>query len=127
VADKKGGDPVQKAVSALEERVNVLGQAVFGSENFGKVMNTAVMTSAGVKKRFNDRMAKNLHFYNMPSQDDIVLLAEQCNRIEERLVGIEAMLHRLAANELPAAKTGPARTKKPKSASKTTARKKPSK
>ena len=116
VAGKKGNDPIQSAVTVLEDRVNVLGKAVFGSENFGKVMNTAVTTSAGVKKRFNDRMAKNLHFYNMPSQDDVVLLAEQCNRIEERLVGIEAMLHQLVNERKPAPRSGPARTKKPKSA-----------
>ncbi|MEL7547192.1 MAG: hypothetical protein AAGJ84_11110 [Pseudomonadota bacterium] len=116
MADKKGSDPVQTAVTALEQRVNVLGKAVFGSENFGRVMNTAVTTSARVQKGFSNRMAKNLHFYNMPSQDDIVLLAEQCNRIEERLVGIEAMLHKLVSEKSTPVIKGPARTKKPKSA-----------
>lgn len=116
MADKKNSDPIQTAVTALEQQVNVLGKAVFGSENFGKVMNTAVTTGAGVKKRFNDRMAKNLHFYNMPSQDDVILLAEQCNRIEERLVGIESMLHKLLGDKTAPVRSGPARTKKPKSA-----------
>ncbi|MCR9078491.1 MAG: hypothetical protein NXH78_05265 [Hyphomonadaceae bacterium] len=113
---KKGGDPVQRTIVSLEERVNVLGKAVFGSENFGKVMNTAVTTQARVQKRFSDRMAKNLHFYNMPSQEDVVQLAEQCGRIEERMVAIESMLHQLLSQKSGGAQKGPARTKKPKSA-----------
>ena len=116
MAQKKGGDPVQKAVATLEERVNELGKAVFGSDNFGKVMNTAVTTQARVQKRFSDRMGKNLHFYNMPTQEDIVQLAEQCGRIEERMIAIESMLHELLGKKTSGARKGPARTKKPKSA-----------
>ncbi len=116
MANKKSDDPIGSTVAALEERVNELGKAVFGSENFGKVMNTAVTTRAAVQKGFSSRMAKNLHFYNMPSQDDIVRLAEQCSRIEERLVSVEAMLHKLVADKSTPARKGPARTKKPKSA-----------
>lgn len=116
MAQKKAGDPVQKAVATLEERVNELGKAVFGSDNFGKVMNSAVTTQARVQKRFTDRMGKNLHFYNMPTQEDIVLLAEQCGRIEERMVAIESMLHEVLGKKTTASRKGPARTKKPKSA-----------
>lgn len=116
MSEKKGGDSVQKTVATLEARVNELGKAVFGSENFGKVMNSAVTTQARVQKRFSQRMAKNLHFYNMPSQDDIVQLAEQCGRIEERMVAIESMLHQLLDQKSGTARKGPARTKKPKSA-----------
>lgn len=117
MSSKKKDDPIGSTVAVLEERVNVLGKAVFGSENFGKVMNTAVTTQAAVRKGFSNRMAKNLHFYNMPSQDDVVRLAEQCSRIEERLVSIEAMLHKLAADKTKPARKGPARTKQPKSVS----------
>lgn len=115
VSGKKKEDPVQKAITQLEERVNVLGRAVFGSESFGKVMNTAVSTQAALKKGFSDRMAKNLHFYNMPSQDDIVTLAEQCARIEERMISVESMLRQLLAEKAGPARTGPARTRRPKS------------
>ncbi|MEO1304219.1 MAG: hypothetical protein AAFV37_04530 [Pseudomonadota bacterium] len=115
MSSKKNADPIGATVAALEERVNVLGKAVFGSENFGKVMNTAVTTRAAVQKGFSNRMAKNLHFYNMPSQDDIVRLAEQCSRIEERLVSVETMLHKLVDDKSTPIRKGPARTKKPKS------------
>ncbi|MEL7108267.1 MAG: hypothetical protein AAGJ68_00860 [Pseudomonadota bacterium] len=115
---KKSSDPVQNAIASLEDRVNVIGRAVFGSENFGKIMNTAVSTQGRMQKGFSDRMARNLHFYNMPSQDDVVALAEQCARIEERMVAIENMLLVLVEDKMPAARTGPARTRKPKSKSK---------
>lgn len=121
MAQNKGGDPVQKAVASLEQRVNELGKAVFGSENFGKVMNTAVTTQARVQKRFADRMGKNLHFYNMPTQEDIVMLAEQCGRIEERMVAIEAMLLEVLGTKAAKTRKGPARTKKPKSATRSKA------
>lgn len=121
MAGKPKEDPIGSTVAALEERVNELGKAVFGSENFGKVMNTAVTTRAAVRKGFSNRMAKNLNFYNMPSQDDIVRLAEQCSRIEERLVSVEAMLHKLVDDKTKPARKGPARTKKPKSATRKTA------
>lgn len=81
-------------------------------------MNTAVSTQGRLQKGFSDRMAKNLNFYNMPSQDDVVALGEQCARIEERIVAIENMLLMLVQDKMPAVRTGPARTKKPKSKTK---------
>lgn len=116
MAGKKSKDPIQKAVEGLEERINVLGRAVLGTEEFGKLMNGAVRARLEVRKTFSDQMAKNLHFYNMPSQEDVILLAEQCGRIEERLVTVESLLHKLVDANAPARVTGPARTRKPKSA-----------
>ena len=116
VADKKSKDKQATSIKALEERVNEIARAVLGNENFGKVMNSAVTTRTRVQRGFSDRMAKQLHFYNMPSQDDIVQLAEQCGRIEERMVAIESMLHQLLNQKSGTVRKGPARTKKPKSA-----------
>lgn len=115
MSKKKAGDSVQNAVATLEERVNELGRAVFGSENYGKVVNTAMTTQANIQKRISDGMAKNLHFYNMPTREDIVSLAAQCGQIEERLVSIESMLHQLSTGKASSARKGPPRTKKPKS------------
>lgn len=119
---KKTSDPVQNAIANLEERVNVLGRTVFGSDNFGKIMNTAVSTQGRLQKGFSNRMAKNLNFYNMPSQDDVVALGEQCARIEERIVAIENMLLLLVEEKMPKVRTGPARTKVPKSKAKAKAK-----
>ena len=104
-------------LAGLEERINVIGRAVLGSENFGKLMHTAVSTRTSFEQAFSKQMEKNLHFYNMPSQADLVELGAQCNRIEERVVRIEMMLSRIVDRLEPeAAPKTPAvpRTRQPR-------------
>ena len=113
VADKKAKDKQATSIKALEECVNEIARAVLGNENFGKVMNSAVTTRTRVQRGFSDRMAKQLHFYNMPSQDDVVRLSEQCARIEERVVRIEAAILQLTG-QTAAQASGPPRTRRPK-------------
>ena len=113
VADKKSKDKQATSIKALEERVNEIARAVLSNENFGKVMNSAVTTRTRVQRGFSDRMAKQLHFYNMPSQDDVVRLSEQCARIEERVVRIEAAILQLTG-QTGAQSSGPPRTRRPK-------------
>ncbi|MEM9572561.1 MAG: hypothetical protein AAF996_13935 [Pseudomonadota bacterium] len=112
MADKKPKDNQTTSIKALEERINTIGRAVLGNENFGKVMNSAVTTSSRVQRGFSDQMARQLHFYNMPSQDDVVRLSEQCARIEERVVRIETAIMQLTNQS--AAQAGPPRTRRPK-------------
>ena len=112
---KKSSDPIENAIASLEERVNVLGRAVLGSESVGKVMSTAVSTRGRLQKGFSDRMAKNLNFYNMPSQEDVMAIAEQVSRLEQRMIAMEDMLRILVEDKVPPVRKGPARTKKPKS------------
>ena len=112
MADKKPKDKQATSIKALEERINTIGRAVLGNENFGKVMNSAVTTSSRVQRGFSDQMARQLHFYNMPSQDDVVRLSEQCARIEERVVRIETAI--LQLTNQAAAQSGPPRTRRPK-------------
>ena len=112
---KKSSDPIENAIASLEERVNVLGRAVLGSESVGKVMSTAVSTRGRLQKGFSNRMAKNLNFYNMPSQEDVMAIAEQVGRLEQRMIVIEEMLRVLVEDKVPPVRKGPARTKKPKS------------
>ena len=100
----------------IEEKLNQLGRAVFGSESFGKVMNTTISTQARLKKGFSDQMGRGLHFYNLPTQDDVTTLAEQCARIEARMVNIESMLHDLVEGRGTPQSKGPSRTRQPKSA-----------
>lgn len=118
MADKKPKDNQAISIKALEERINTIGRAVLGNENFGKVMNSAVTTRTRVQRGFSDQMARQLHFYNMPSQDDVIRLSEQCARIEERVVRIETAILQLTNQS--AAQSGPPRTRRPKKA-KTTA------
>lgn len=107
-------------LSALEERVNFIGRSVFGSDNFNKLMNQALSAQTTLQRGFTDQMAKGLHLYNMPTKDDVVALAEQCDRIEERVVRIETLLGHIAESgsagaAKPASPTVP-RTRKPKAA-----------
>ena len=119
MANKKLAPP---SLDEIEDKLNTLGRAVFGSENFGKVMNTTMSTQARIKKGFSNQMGRRLNFYNIPSQDDVTTLAEQCARIEARMVNIESMLHQLLDEKQPV-RSGPARTKQPKSAAKAEAAK----
>lgn len=114
MADKKPKDKQAPSIKALEERINTIGRAVLGNENFGKVMNSAVTTHSRVQRGFSDQMARQLHFYNMPSQDDVIRLSEQCARIEERVVRIETAILQLTNQS--AAQSGPPRTRRPKTA-----------
>ena len=121
VSDKKSKDLQAASIKALEDRINTIGRAVLGDENFGKVMNSAVTTGTRVRRGFSDRMARQLHFYNMPSQDDVVQLSEQCARIEERVVRIEAAILQLVGQS-GAQASGPPRTRRPKKKTTSTAR-----
>jgi hypothetical protein len=123
VADKNSKDKQAMSIKALEDRINTIGRAVLGNENFGKVMNSAVTTTTRVQRGFSDRMAKQLHFYNMPSQDDVVRLSEQCARIEERVVRIEAAILQLIGQSATQ-KSGPPRTRRPKKKSSSAEQKK---
>jgi hypothetical protein len=123
VADKTSKDKQAMSIKALEDRINTIGRAVLGNENFGKVMNSAVTTTTRVQRGFSDRMAKQLHFYNMPSQDDVVRLSEQCARIEERVVRIEAAILQLIGQSATQ-KSGPPRTRRPKKKSSSAEQKK---
>jgi len=117
VADKKSKDLQATSIKALEERINTIGRAVLGDENFGKVMNSALTTGTRVRRGFSDGMARQLHFYNMPSQDDIVRLSEQCARIEERVVRIETAILQLVGQSGGTSvgqNSGPPRTRRPK-------------
>ena len=123
---KKTGNAL--TLATLEERINVLGQAVMGSDNYRKLMHGAVSTRSSVKRAFSDQMARNLHFYNMPSQDDLISLGEQCNRIEERLVQMESNLNRLVEHlsgkpEVKMSATPRTRKRAPASKSRTASKK----
>ena len=117
MADKKPKDNQAISIKALEERINTIGRAVLGNEGFGKVMNSAVTTRSRVQRGFSDQMARQLHFYNMPSQDDVIRLSEQCARIEERVVRIETA--NLQLTNPSTAQSGPPRTRRPKKAKST--------
>lgn len=114
MAAGKSRSRTDEAIASLEERVNTLGQMVFGSENFNKAVGTALDTGVRLQRGFSDKMAQGLNFYNLPSQDDIVALGQQCARIEEHVVRIEAALLQLVEDKSSRPVAGPPRTKQAK-------------
>ena len=118
------------SLESLQERIDVMGRTIFGDSNYGKLMHGALSAQTTMQKTFAEQMAKGLHFYNMPSQDDLSSIADQCNRMEERMVRIETMLKALLEQSgAPSmASTAPVpRTRKPKAASSTGKRAAPAK
>lgn len=62
---KRGGSKL--TLDALEERVNTLDRAVLGSDEYNKLIHTAMSAQTRARRAFSDQMAKGLSFYNMPS------------------------------------------------------------
>ncbi len=105
------------SLEALQERMDVMGRAIFGDSKYGKLMHQALSAQTTMQQTFSEQMAKGLNFYNMPSQDDLSSIADQCNHIEERLMRMEQMLQTLvnqSGGVSPPAKDRVPRTRKPK-------------
>lgn len=109
---KGGSDPIQRAIAALESRVDEIGTAVFGTDMFARGANVATAMTTQMRKGMSDHMARQLSFYNMPSREDVAAIGERLMAMDERMVRIEAMLEELMPKSGPAA-ASPPRTKKP--------------
>ncbi|WP_209254801.1 hypothetical protein [Tropicibacter sp. R16_0] len=120
-ADKSTEKSLKETLSleALQERMDVMGRAIFGDSKYGKLMHGALSAQTTMQQTFSEQMAKGLSFYNMPSQDDLSSIADQCNRIEERLMHLEQMLQTLVdksdgVSSPSTARVPRTRTRKPK-------------
>lgn len=110
-----GNDPMdamRKALGDLETRFDEMAKAVFGTDAFAKATGTATEIGAKAQKQMSDQMSRNLEFFNMPSRADVTAIGERLMTIEDRLIGIEAALERLAPEPAKPA-SGPKRTRKP--------------
>lgn len=114
MAADKGDNSIAQSIDTIEQKLNVLGRAVFGSDGFGQLSNAGLVVRHKLTKQLSDQMGKGLHLYNMPTRDDVTSLAERCAKIDERLLGIEALLLELLDQQNLAPPSGPPRTKKPK-------------
>ena len=105
--------------SQLEKRANELANQATESDQFTGMMNKAMSASLVAKKTTNDLTNRYLSAMNLPSRADIDALGERLQMIEERLIGMSAVLDRLAGPKAPAAAglptVGPSRTRKPPS------------
>ena len=105
--------------SQLEKRANELANQATESDQFTGMMNKAMSASLVAKKTTNDLTNRYLSAMNLPSRADIDALGERLQMIEERLIGMSAVLDRLAGPKATAAAglptVGPSRTRKPPS------------
>ena len=93
---------------------NQFGAELMKSGEFARTMQGA--TSAGMRAQevAKDAMSRALAAANMPSREEMVMLADRMGALEERLSRIESLLIKLAGQDLSKSeRTKPARTKKP--------------
>lgn len=98
-----------------ETAANQFGQEVLKSGEAARAMGAATTASAKGQDATREAMGKALTVFNLPSRAEVVALAEQVSRVEERLSRIESLLIKLAG-ETPAtapARDRPARTRRP--------------
>jgi hypothetical protein len=105
-------DAIRAAIATLEERIDLIGTTLMGTEEFAKTAHAASQLQLRAKKGVNDYMARQLALFNMPSREDIAAIGERLMTMEERLLRIETLLTRLAPPAPAAARTP--RTRKPK-------------
>lgn len=98
-----------------ETAANQFGQEVLKSGEAARAMGAATTASAKGQDATREAMGKALTVFNLPSRAEVVALAEQVSRVEERLSRIESLLIKLAG-ETPApgpVRDRPARTRRP--------------
>lgn len=109
---KDAADPIRAAIAELEGRIDTIGSALLGTEEFARTANAASNIQLHLKKSMSDHMGRQLALFNMPSREDITAIGERLMSIEDRLVRVEGLLGRMA----PAEKSSvprPPRTKRP--------------
>lgn len=111
-AAKDPADPIRAAIAELEGRIDAIGTALMGTEEFARTANAASNLQLRLKKTMSDHMGRQLALFNMPSREDISAIGDRLMSIEERLLRVEGMLSRMAPREAPDA-SRPPRTKRP--------------
>jgi hypothetical protein len=106
-------DQIRAAIAKLEERVDTIGTALMGTEEFAGVATAASTLRARAQKGLSDHWGRQLAFFNMPSREDIAAIGDRLMSMDERLARVEHMLARMAGPDPGAKRAGPARTRKP--------------
>lgn len=107
-------DAMRAAIVKLEERIDQIGTALLGTEEFAGAAAAASTLKARAQKGLNDHWGRQLAFFNMPSREDIAALGERLMLMDERLARVERLLARIAPPDAEtAAVHRPPRTRKP--------------
>ena len=117
MAETRSLDPfvlVRDLVSRLEKSINAFANPVMQSDGFSNGANKAMSAAMVAKKLAQDLTQRYFEALNIPSRSDIMALADRLQSLEDRMIGMQATLDRIAGGaarrpSLPA----PARTRKP--------------
>lgn len=105
---------VRDLVSRLEKGINEFANPVMRSDGFSKNANKAMSAAMVAKKLAQDLTQRYFEALNIPSRSDIMALTERLQSLEDRMIGMQGTLDRMAGGAahkpaLPA----PARTRRP--------------
>ena len=98
-----------------ETAANQFGQNMLKSGEAARTMGAATTVAAKGQEATREAMGKALTAFNLPSRVEMVAMAEQVARIDERLSRIESLLIKLAGEsaQTAPARPRPARTRRP--------------
>ena len=105
---------VRDLVSRLEKGINAFANPVMRSDGFARGANQAMSAAMVAKKLARALTQRYFEALNIPSRADIVALTDRLQALEDRMIGMQATLDRIAGGAahkpaLPA----PSRTRKP--------------
>jgi len=100
-------------VSQLEKGVNEYANPLMESDGFAKGANQAMGAAMVAKKLAQELTQRYFEALNVPSRSDIIALGDRLQAIEDRMIGMQAALDRLAGGAALPARPAPSRTRRP--------------
>jgi hypothetical protein len=117
VAEKPASlDPfalMRDLVSQLEKGVNEYAKPLMQSDGFAKGANQAMSAAMVAKKLAQELTQRYFEALNVPSRSDVIALGDRLQAIEDRMIGMQATLDRLAGGAAKPALPAPSRTRRP--------------
>lgn len=100
-------------LSQLEKGVNAVAIPLLKSEAFAQGAKQAMSSAMVAKKLVQDPTQRAFEALNIPTRTDLSALADRLQAIEDRLLGMQETLDRLAGGSGRPVLPAPARTRKP--------------
>ncbi len=104
---------VRELVAQWEKSVNQYATPLMHSDEFAMGANTAMGAALGAKKLAQELSQRSFEAMNVASRADIIALGDRLQAIEDRMIGMQATLDRLAGGGTLPARPAPSRTRKP--------------
>lgn len=104
---------VRGLVAQLEKSVNEYAGPVMKTDGFVNGTHKAMSVALTLKKLSQEVSQRSFEVLNIPSRADFIALAHQLQAIEDRMIGMQTTLDRLAGGGARSALPAPSRTRKP--------------